>query len=53
VFITDGPFVETKEHLGGFTVVETKDLDAALCWAGKLASVAGLPIEVRPFQNPQ
>jgi hypothetical protein len=49
---TDGPYVEGKEHLGGFTVVDAPDLDAALAWAGKLArAVDPLPVEVRPFQG--
>jgi len=51
VLITDGPFAETKEHLGGFTVIEAADLDAALGWAGKLARATTLPIEVRPIQH--
>lgn len=47
---TDGPFVEGKEHLGGFTVIQAPDLDAALSWGGKLARVLSpLSIEVRPF----
>ncbi|MET0693661.1 MAG: YciI family protein [Propionibacteriaceae bacterium] len=47
--ITDGPYIEGKEHLGGFTIVEAADLDAALGWAQKLSAAATLPIEVRPF----
>ena len=50
VLTTDGPFAEGKEHLGGFTVLEAPDLDAALGWARKLASATTLPIEVRPFR---
>jgi hypothetical protein len=46
--MTDGPYVEGKEHIGGFTLVEAPDLDAALGWAGKQAKACGLPIEVRP-----
>jgi hypothetical protein len=47
--LTDGPFAEGKEHLGGFTVINAEDLDAALTWAGRLAKViAPLAIEVRP-----
>jgi hypothetical protein len=53
LLMTDGPFVEGKEHVGGFTVIEAADLDAALGWGGKLARVTGLPIEVRPFQDPR
>ncbi|OLE30597.1 MAG: hypothetical protein AUG44_00905 [Actinobacteria bacterium 13_1_20CM_3_71_11] len=50
VLMTDGPFVEGKEHLGGFTVIEAPDLDEALDWAGKMARAIGLlPIEVRPL----
>jgi hypothetical protein len=50
VLITDGPFVEGKEHIGGFTVVRATDLDAALEWGRKLATVlAPLSIEVRPM----
>ena len=48
---TDGPFVEGKEHLGGFTVVTAPDLDAALEWGRKLARATTLPIEVRPFRH--
>ncbi|MFF1816054.1 YciI family protein [Kribbella sp. NPDC058245] len=52
VLVTDGPFTEGKEHLGGFTVIEAEDLDAALHWARKMAAVLEpLPIEVRPFQG--
>jgi hypothetical protein len=49
--MTDGPYTEGKEHIGGFTVIDAPDLDAALHWAGKLARAATLPIEVRPFQD--
>ena len=49
VSFTDGPFIEGKEHLGGFTVVRAEDLDVALKWAQRLASATTLPIEVRPF----
>ena len=48
--ITDGPYTETKEHLGGFWIIDVADLDAALEWA-KLAAVAGgRPVEVAPFE---
>ena len=47
---TDGPFVEGKEHIGGFTVIEAPDLDAAMAWAAKYARAIPLPIEVRPIQ---
>ncbi len=50
--LTDGPFTEGKEHLGGFTILTAPDLDAALVWARRLAdAVAPLPVEVRPFQG--
>ena len=51
VLVTDGPYVETKEQLGGFSIVDVADLDEALAWAGRLAHVVPLPIEVRPFQD--
>ncbi len=51
VLVTDGPFVEGKEHLGGVTVVTAPDLDAALEWGRKLARATTLPIEVRPFRH--
>jgi hypothetical protein len=51
VVMTDGPFAEGKEHLGGFTIVEAPDLDAALEWGRKLARATTLPIEVRPFEH--
>jgi hypothetical protein len=48
--ITDGPYTETKEHLGGFWIIDVADLDAALGWA-KLATVAArVPVEVTPFE---
>lgn len=56
--VTDGPFAEAKEYLGGFLIVKAPDLDAALEWARKLVRAVtldgesdGLPIEVRPFQG--
>jgi hypothetical protein len=51
VLVTDGPFAEGKEHLGGFTVISAPDPDAALEWAGKLARATTLPVEVRPFRG--
>lgn len=51
ILMTDGPYVEGKEHLGGFTVVRAADLDAALEWGRKLAKATTLPIEVRPFRH--
>jgi len=47
--LTDGPFMEGKEHIGGFTIVKAPDLDVALEWGRKLARATTLPIEVRPF----
>jgi hypothetical protein len=58
--MTDGPYTEGKEHIGGFLIIKAPDLDAALQWAGKLARAltiegreaeGGLPIEVRPFAD--
>ena len=49
---TDGPYVETKEHLGGFAVVDVADVAAARLWAGKIAVACGWPQEVRRFQVP-
>ena len=49
---TDGPFAETKEHLGGFTVVDVADEEAARLWAGKIAVACGWPQEVRRFMVP-
>jgi len=51
VLMTDGPYTEGKEHLGGFTILDAPDLDAALAWAARLAEATTLPIEVRPFQG--
>lgn len=48
--ITDGPFVETKEVIGGFTIVDVADDEAAKMWAGKVAVACGWPQEVRRFQ---
>ena len=47
--ITDGPYVEAKEHLGGLTIIDVPDLDAALHWTKRLSTAMGLPIEVRAF----
>jgi hypothetical protein len=49
---TDGPYVETKEHLGGFAVVDVADEKAARLWAGKIAVACGWPQEVRRFGVP-
>jgi hypothetical protein len=54
VLVTDGPFTESKEHIGGVWIIEAADLDAALVWAAKAARACGEPVEVRPFQeNPE
>ena len=47
---TDGPFAESKEHLGGFAVVDVADEEAARLWAGKIAVACGWPQEVRRFR---
>jgi hypothetical protein len=49
--MTDGPFTEGKEHIGGCVILAADDLDAALEWGCKLASATTLPIEVRPFSG--
>lgn len=51
VLTVDGPYVEAKEHLGGFTIIDAPGLDEALAWGRKLARATTLPIEVRPFQG--
>ena len=51
VLLTDGPYVEAKEHVGGLTIVDVPDLDGALGWARRAAEATGLPIEVRPFRE--
>jgi hypothetical protein len=51
VLTTDGPFVETKEYIGGFWIIEAADLDAALAWAAKGTAACMGPVEVRPFQD--
>jgi len=51
VSMTDGPYAETKEQMGGFWVIEASGLDAALAWAGKAAAASGGPVEVRPAQG--
>jgi hypothetical protein len=47
--VTDGPFVETKELVGGIVIVAAADLDEALGWATRMADAVGQPVEVRPF----
>ena len=49
--MTDGPFTESKEHIGGFTIIDVPDLDAALEWGRRLGVACKLPVEVRPFQD--
>jgi hypothetical protein len=51
VLVTDGPYLEGKEHVGGLIVIDAPDLDAALEWGRRSARAIGLPIEVRPFQD--
>jgi len=51
VLTTDGPFAESKEHLGGFYIIEAEDLDGALAWASKVTRAIKTPIEVRPFAD--
>jgi hypothetical protein len=51
MLITDGPFAEGKEHIGGFWVIKARDLDAALKWAAKATQACAAPVEVRPFQE--
>lgn len=51
VVTTDGPFIEAKEWLGGFWVLELPDLDEALAWARKATVACQGPVEVRPFQD--
>jgi hypothetical protein len=51
ILMTDGPFAESKEHVGGFTIIEAPDLDAALEWGTKIARASTLPVEVRPFHG--
>jgi hypothetical protein len=47
--ITDGPYLETKEHVGGFWVLEAADMDEALEWGRKAAVACRTPVEVRQF----
>jgi hypothetical protein len=51
VSITDGPYAETKEQMGGFWVIEAADLDAALDWAAKASTACERPVEVRPVAD--
>ena len=50
LIVTDGPFVEAKEHIAGFYIINADDLDAALAWARKVVDAINHPIEVRPFR---
>ncbi len=52
VFTTDGPYLETKEHIGGFWVLEVADMEAALAWGRKAAIACNAPVEVRGFGVP-
>ena len=51
ILVTDGPFVEGKEHIGGFWVIQAPDLDSALEWGRKATLACAAPIEVRPLQE--
>jgi hypothetical protein len=51
VVTTDGPFVESKEHIAGLYIIEAADLDAALGWGSKVTACIKAPIEVRPFMD--
>jgi hypothetical protein len=51
VLTTEGPFVEAREHLAGFYIIEAADLDAALGWASRVTRAISAPIEVRPFAD--
>ena len=52
VLTTDGPYLETKEHIGGFWVLEAADLEDALAWGRKAVVACRAPVEVRPFGIP-
>ena len=51
IVTTDGPYLESKEHIGGFWIIKTDDLDDALAWAKKATVACRGPVEVRPFQD--
>lgn len=51
LLLTDGPYVEGKEHIGGLTIIKAANLDEALEWGRKFARATTLPIEVRPFRG--
>jgi hypothetical protein len=52
VLITDGPYLETNEHIGGFSVLEAASLEDALAWGGKVAVACRTPVEVRQVWRP-
>ena len=49
--VTDGPYAETKEAMGGFSIIDVADLDAALAWAARFSAACRCPQEVRPFMD--
>jgi hypothetical protein len=49
VSMTDGPYIESKEHIGGFWILNAAELDEALAWGRKAALACRAPVEVRPF----
>ena len=51
IVMTDGPFIESKEQIGGFSIIKAPDLDGALAWARRLTQAIGVPIEVRAFMG--
>lgn len=51
VLLTDGPYTEGKEHVGGLTIIRVPDLESANEWGRKLARAVTLPIEIREFQG--
>lgn len=51
IVMTDGPYIEAKEHIGGFWIIKAEDLDDALAWAAKATVACQGPVEVRPFQD--
>jgi len=51
VSMTDGPYAESKEQMGGFWVIEVADLDAALDWARQASAACEGPVELRPMQG--
>lgn len=52
LLVTDGPYMETKEHIGGFWVLEAASMDEAVAWGRKAAIACRAPVEVRPFNAP-